>query len=96
MSAAPASGLLAGLATAIEALEAGRLDAAAEILDGLARTWAAPGGSLRPLEGGELERAQALYVRCQQVAEGKWAELVASLLQSATMRRASHAYQPKT
>jgi hypothetical protein len=90
----PAARLLAALQTTLTALEAGDVAAAAAGSQAVAAACAALGD--QGLAPDELDAARALHARCAAVADKRHEHVVAELLQSATHRRASHAYGSTT
>ena len=85
--------MLSGLAEAAEALEQGQLETAAALLGKLVQQWGSKVDAPSRLVGPELLLAKQLFTRCQTAAAHRQAELTASISQSATLQRASHAYR---
>jgi hypothetical protein len=84
--------VLSGLTQAAEALEAGPLEAAAELLSLLAARCAREPGDGWRLSAPELQQARDLYARCERAAARRQAELLASARQTATERKATNVY----
>jgi hypothetical protein len=91
---AEAQPMLSGLAEAAEALEQGRLEAAAALLGNLVHLSTRQTPAPPSLAESQLLLARQLFNRCQAAAARRQAELTASLSQSAVLRKASHAYGP--
>src|SRR5688572_8195134 len=88
--------IVRGLEAAALALDAGDAEAAAEALEAVSAACDEANASGEQLTPEELARAAPLHARCLQAAEQAGNGLVASLLQSAKLRSASHAYKSRT
>jgi hypothetical protein len=87
--------IVSRLEEAVQALDAGDTETAALALEAVAAACEAAGAKGEKLTPEELTRASELYARCQRGAAEAGDGLVASLLQSARLRSASHAYKSR-
>jgi hypothetical protein len=87
--------IVSGLEQAVHALEAGDTETAALALEAVSAACALAGTQGEQLTRDELTLAAELYARCQGSAARAGDGLLASLLESAKLRSASHAYKSR-
>ena len=88
--------IVSGLEQAARALEAGDAETAAVALAAVEAACAEASANKEQLTPEELSVAGPLYEHCRQAAAQAGDGLLASLLQSAKLRSASHAYKSRT